>query len=415
MREDAASLLKVIADGTRFPILAFVEPLLYGAYQRDDFAVSEAQAFRAVKECGIDMIVGAQYCLSKDGETVHRILKQCEEQELLYLVRDGEGFADRTEAEAESYFRKAYAPLMRYRSFAGINAADEPGYCDWDKVRKFRRAFSRIYPDRLYFVNLLQNYAPAWALPNGAENRGGLAPDTDYGFYCESYCKQAEPDRFCYDFYPFRGDYPTVKAGYFDQLETVLRTCRRRELPIWCFLQSCAFPEFGTFARVPSYEEMLWQVNTSLCYGTKGFAYFCYWIPYDDANWFGAFTDIRGNKTGTYENGKRVNAYLRSVGDVFLRSRICRGLRAGNECVFEPFDRLRSVRGDVVVSCLRDETNELLFVVNESFEKETVAELTVSCPVTAYRARTEEPVFKNGTVTVRLQKGEGRLFLLAKE
>ncbi len=413
MRENER-ILKQIVEGTTIPMIAFVEPLLYEAYQRDDFAVTEEQAFQDVKDSGIDVIVGAQYCLAKNRETIFRILEQCEKHDLLYLIRDNDSFADKTQEEAEEYFRETYAPFMKYRSFGGINPVDEPGYCSWEKVRKFRRAFHSVYPDKLYFVNLLQNYAPAWALPNGAANKGGLKEDTDYDFYCKSYVKQADPKIFCYDFYPFRDQYPTVKKGYFEQLETVLQYCREENIPIWCFLQSCAFPEFGTFARVPSYEELLWQANTSLCYGTKGFAYFCYWIPYDDENWFGAFADIRGNKTQTYENGKKINSYIKGVEQYFLRSSVCKIFREGVVREYEPFDSVVRLKGNAIVSCLRDAEKEYVFVVNNSFEEETEIELSISEKIKSVKEISRDCIFADRSFSVFLKKGEGRLFALEK-
>ena len=415
MRENEQILQKIIT-GQKIPLLAFVEPLLYGDYEREDFSVTEEEAFRDVKECGFDIIVGAQYCLSKNREIIIRILEQCEKQELLYLIRDNESFADKTQEEAEDYFRKMYAPFLKYRSFAGINPTDEPGYSAWEKVRKFRRAFHSVYPDKLYFVNLLQNYAPAWALPNGAENQGDLKEDTDYDFYCQSYIKQAKPQFFCYDFYPFRGKYPVMKERYFEQLETVQKYCSKENIPIWCFLQSCAFPEFGTFARVPSYEELLWQTNTSLCYGTKGFAYFCYWIPYDDENWFGAFTDIRGNKTITYENGRLINLHIQNLEKYFLRSKVCKVFRSNEIKEYETFDSMVQAQGEVIVSCLKDAEKEYIFVVNNSFEKRTEASLCCGKEVKAVTdvCNNMRHIIANGKASVVLGKGEGKLFTVEK-
>ena len=402
--------LKKILSGEKFPRIGFVEPLLYGKYVRSDFAVTEDEAFRQIKESGIDMIVGAQYCLEKDREIVFKILEACERADVLYLVRDNASFQDKTQAEAARYFKETYAPFLKYSSFAGINPVDEPGYEAWDKIRKFRRAFNEVYPDKLYFVNLLQNYAPAWALPAGAGRKELFFDDPDYDFYCKSYVKQADPKIFCYDFYPFRGEYPAVKTGYFQQLETVLKHAKTKDVPIWCFIQTSGFPEMAGWARVPTFEELLWQVNTSLCYGTKGLAYFCYQIPYDDENWKGAFVDIRGAKTRIYGDCKRLNEYIERLEKYFLNADVCKIVRDGKTLSFSAFDDLLTASENAIVSGIKIGDERYCFIVNAAFD-------TPNCAVVRCGEHVQywEDVFggrisaENGFAKIMLGCGESKL------
>ncbi len=409
--------LEKILAGERIPIIGFVEPLLYERYVRDDFAVTEEQAFADAKACGLDIIVGAQYNLTDHPDVVEKILRACEKVGLYYLVRDNAGFKDKTEEEAERYFKERYTPFLKYKSFGGINPTDEPGYSVWERIRKFRRAFHKVFPDKLYFVNLLQNYAPAWALSNGAEREGGLKPDGDYEFYCTSYVKQADPTFFCYDFYPFNGEYPKIQPDYFKQLETVYSACAVKDIPVWCFVQSSAFPDMSGIRRAPTYEEMLWQVNTSLCYGTTGFAYFCYWIPVDDANWHSAFIDLKGNKEKTYDYGKRLNAYIREVEKYFAKASVCAVERNGRKICYRPFESQIKTEGDAVTSFLKQGGEERLFIANATFEKDTA--VCVICgedvkglfdPI----AQREYSV-DNGKINFTIQKGEATLLTVIKK
>ena len=409
-------ILTEICNGKRIPLIGFVEPLLYECYQRDDFMVSEEQAFQDAKACGLDIIVGAQYNLSKHPTIVERILQMCEKVGLYYLIRDNEGFKDKTEEQAEMYFKERYSRFLKYKSFGGINPTDEPGYSSWEKIRKFRRAFYRVFPDKLYFVNLLQNYAPSWALANGAENHGGLQPDNDYDFYCKSYVKQADPTVFCYDFYPFNGEYPNVQNGFFQQLETVFKYCSLAKVPIWCFLQSSAFPDMSGMRRAPTYEELLWQANTSLCYGTTGFAYFCYWIPVDDENWHGAFIDIRGNKEKTYDYGKKLNAYLRRIEPHVLGATVCQIQRAGQILESYSFPHRVCVEGEVITSLIEKDGTHSVLIANAGFEKTVTARILVGEEVSTLIDVLTGEIYAivEGSLEVAIERGAAKLFKINK-
>ncbi len=412
---DLKAKLNSILSGEYFPRLGFVEPAIYG---KDAFetALSEDGIFADVAESGLDMLIGAKYDLRENRAAVIKTLEMCEKAGLLYLVRDSESFSDRTREQAEKYFVTEYKELCKFASFAGVSPVDEPGYVSWDKAKKFRRAFNKVFPDKLYYINLLQNYAPDWAITNGAGREDDLPGDGDYDFYCKSYVRQADPPLFCYDFYPFREEYPRVKSGYFEQLETALKYAGEKDLPIWCFLQSASFPEMSGFARAPSYEEMLWQANTSLCYGTKGLAHFCYWMPYDDENWTNAFVDVHGNKTQTYFNAQRLNGYLRSVGGYFTESKVCKVIRQNGTFDVSPFPAVKSVEGDAVTSCMLSGGSERVFIVNGSFEKSVSVTVELSDGISsAFDLFSDaEPTINGNRLTLVLGRGEGKLIALKR-
>ena len=411
---DLSEKLDMILRGDYFPRLGFVEPVLYGSDAKAN-AVSEDAAFADAAMSGLDIFIGAKYDLSENKAAVIKTLKMCEKTGLLYLIHDRESFRkDRSEKEARKYFEKTYAPFRKFKSFAGVSPVDEPGYASWHKLKKFRRAFNAVFPDKLYYVNLLQNYAPSWAIANGACKDDDLPSDDDYGFYCKSYVKQADPAVFCYDFYPFREEYPKVKSEYFPQLETALKYADEKDIPIWCFLQSASFPEMSGFARTPTFEEMLWQANTSLCYGTKGLAYFCYWMPYDDENWTNSFVDVCGNKTETFYKAKKLNEYLLSIGKYFLKSKVCKVFRGGKTFELSPFSEVEKADGNAIIGCMKSGEEKHIFCVNGSFTEETEVSLELSSGVKSVVSLFDGVRFQTekGKLTFRLGKGEGKLFAI---
>jgi hypothetical protein len=166
--------------------------------------------------------------------------------------------------------------------------------------------------------------------------------------------------------------------------------------------------------RAPTYEELLWQANLSMCYGTTGFAYFCYWIPVDDEHWHSAFIDVYGNKQATYEYATKLNAYLRSLQPHLLNTTVCKVLRNDQTLTLHPFARDIRIEGNAVGSLMQKEKTEYVFLANQSFNQDAcvtvytdgdVKEMIDVLTNTRY-------VPQKGKVDVRLAKGTAMMCII---
>lgn len=412
------------------PIMGYVEPLMFGINKNDGFDVTMDEAFDDLKNSGINTLIGVNYMLN-DGndEDIETILQKAAERGLNYLFKDrtrDKLFAGEfTQKQADNYFRTAYKRLEKYSSFAGIHYIDEPGYVDWERFRSVREGFKKTYPEKLFFINLLQTYAPHWAIPNGAVydfvKGGGLPDDGDIEKYYDSYVKKAEPDLFSYDYYPFCGEYPAIKSDYYFQLHLAYKYAKKGGLPVSCFMQTCTFGE-GT--RGTTFAEKLWQVNTSIAYGTKGIAYFVYWNPYKLPHWRYSPIDPYGNKTKVYYEIVKLNEWIKKIDEYFTESELVGMIPAGKTAnaeeirkddVIKSFSPLSSVSGDsVLAGCFAGKSGKkILFVVNNRFDKESELSLSFEKEVDlSVVCREKEYAVTDNRFRTALGKGEGIVIIV---
>ena len=371
----------------------YVEPRMYGPDKNNSMDVTIDEAFDDMKMSGINTLLNTYYFLNLDDDNIIiDIIERLEKRGMNLLVKDHDNITDRSYEEAKAYFKRNYEKLEKYKAFAGLHVIDEAGYVDWEKFGRLKKAFKDVYPDKLYYINLLQVYAPAWAIPNGAvydyQKGGGLPDDSDIEKYYQLYLDIAKPEVFSYDFYPCKGEFPEILDGYFYQLHLAYKYSKQAQIPVFCFIQCCTFGE-GT--RRLTYSEIMWQINMALAYNTKGLAYFCYWIPENLPHWRQAFIDWFGNKTPTYNLCKMANEFIKFVDEFVLNADMqgymyCglmpNGEKPVREDMLDKFGNLKSFEGgNLFIGCFDyylndyDKTN-MYYIVNNDIVNKINARLT---------------------------------------
>ena len=178
---------------------AYVEPLVYGDYvKKYEVKVGAKQAYDELKNANFNTLIQTHSKLNWDNnEFTLEMFEHTSRLNMNLLFRDYEvvGVDDvvttKSEEELKEYFEKNYKELdEKYSSFAGIHYIDEPGYKDWERAREIKSAFKSVFPNKLFFLNLLQVYAPGWAFPNGSVYSPTvswwLPDDTDYNKYYQN-------------------------------------------------------------------------------------------------------------------------------------------------------------------------------------------------------------------------------------
>ena len=305
---------------------AYVEPLVYGRYIKDHgVKVTIEQAYDDLRDCNFNTLLQTESALNReDNQITYDMFEQLSKRKMNFLFRDKEvvGLKNivttKTDEELRDYFEKEYKKLdEKYSSFAGIHYIDEPGYKDWKRAKEIKSAFKSVFPNKLFFLNLLQVYAPHWAFPNGPvympDADWWLPDDDDYIKYYESYLKEANPEMFCYDYYPMRYEFPYMLDQYFLQLHLSYKYSKQANVPLICFVQNGLWDVSG---RVPNEDELRWQVNTALAYNTKGICYYTYWAadPYHKR----MCHHESGEKTSNYYWVQQINKDLLFVDEYIL-------------------------------------------------------------------------------------------------
>ena len=269
----------------------------------------------------------------------------------------------------------------KFASFGGVMLFDEPGWVEWvdefeepysfykregssassalstdgngnyitvTKSKKGRtddghKYWQEIFPNRLMFINLLQTYAPKWALPNGyyGYNDGGqlngvpsftgrwapLEGELDYEYYYRTYIESVKPEVFSYDYYPLADGGTNLKRTHFEQLNYAnyysgeyYKNYHGTEtgVPFWPMIQLTGWNGYrlGVGANL---NEVNWQINTGLAYGAKGFSYYTYTTAGGSA---GSAVDKYGNKLDNYYVAQTANAYTQAMAKWLMNAEV---------------------------------------------------------------------------------------------
>ena len=262
--------------------------------------------------------------------------------------------------------------VNEYASYAGAHVTDEPGSSSWDpEILEYSQhstvtsalnyrmdiahlAWTEQYNRKLYFVNLLPINSPEKAFVWGADNYN-YAPNTDNlwadyekyanpDFYYESYIKHQKPEVFCYDFYPLWAngqgsnaylEYPNLNGRHFEQLykakyytKDYSKQINGVEIPFWNFVQVTNWGNTSSGSRAATFNELLWQINTALAFGSKGYIYYVF-TDYGDISGEGkasAYGNCPMNIDGTigesYYEVQTANAYSQAMAKWILNASV---------------------------------------------------------------------------------------------
>lgn len=299
------------------PIIAYVEPNVTGT----EFLFTVEEAMKDFSLSGCNILNCVTYNIS--DSVVYEMMQYGEELGYMMLLKYNTitnlPKEYDTPEEAKDRIYSDLSKFYKMKSFAGVHVVDEPGYRSWvgenasygTAIEYWRNAMN----SKLFFVNLLPIYSPAWAFPSGATGSGEGYYDTDYMYYYETYIENVKPQVFCYDYYPCIGAFPALLTEYFYQLTIVKELCEEAGIPFWVFIQNS---DWGG-ARDCTYAEIAWQVNTSLAFGAKGIQYYTYGSVSGATN---TFVNADGTKNRSYYDAQKVNAHVAAVDEWLLNSNV---------------------------------------------------------------------------------------------
>ncbi len=245
-------------------------------------------------------------------------------------VRNQTGDDEASILKGVSKLKDELDQFTKYASFAGAHIVDEPGWLSWTEgtTGVGHEVWNRAYNSKLYFINLLPIYSPAWSFPNGAASggTGGGISSTDYDYYYQTYIEEVKPKVFCYDYYPLKGTFPTLKDEHFLQLYKSAYYARDyskqvtgKEVVFWSFIQICGW----SATRAATYAEVAWQINTAVAFGAKGLQYYCYNASgYDESDMPGTPVNLAGEKLPAYWDMQRANNNVQSMAKWFMNASV---------------------------------------------------------------------------------------------
>jgi len=415
----------------------YVEPLIYGRYLDYGMDVTEDEAYDDLRDSNLNTLIQTESKLNReDNALTENILAQTSKRGLSFMFKDGALIDHRnlayefTYESAKKHF-ESYKKLEKYSSFAGLHFVDEPGYKSWESFLPIKKAFNEIYPDKIFFINLLPTYSPIWAFSNGPcylpDDKDWIPEDPDFIKYYDSYMDKIKPELFSYDYYPIKGEYPAVYTKYFHMLHLAKKYAEDANIPISAFMQ---VGKWDTESRVPTEAELRWQVNCAIAYNTKHICYYTYWVPGNGIYDRGMMIDEHGNKTKNYHIIKQINAELLFWDEYFLNAAfegymMCGTTPSGEmpqECDrLDCFGALKSVDGgNLFVGCFdycKDgEVYDMYIVVNNDTQNSASARLSFDCRVDYTNIyRTSKYNGNSDTLTLKLDAGDAAMIIVNKK
>lgn len=340
---------------------------------------------------------------------------------------------------------KSYFP----ETCKGVLLTDEPSVQTAEHIEEIISYIRQLVPDMDVFVSMLPIYGCVGSYktmydteefknkPITIEMR-----EDAYQNYIDTYGKIM--GEFAFDYYPMQYNAKDVLAPtFYMNLEMAARSGLENGFTTAITLQSFGMdanynPETGKANRifaVPSYEDIRYQVYSSLAFGVKRIGYFTFWQHYNegDAEVFPTAMVVYDEaeedgyrKTSIYDAVKKVNNQIRMFDHVFLRFdwKGCRVVKKSDD------ENMQFVKGgytegmltdvsakrDTLVGCFEnpEDGREGYWVVNAHnpffYEwNEVELQFDKATHIQYYRAGKEctAALDENGAFRIRLGAGEG--------
>mgnify|MGYP005806380007 FL=1 len=274
----------------RIRFVAYLSPppakVGYGEFADNPNHITE-EDYRGMTDCGFDRAIGLF-----ENRTYHYLagMRQAERAGMDYLVRDQfrsgslEGIIDHlnkggktTEMLLREKGDRIAARFDKYSkqpAFSGILASDEPPATKFEAIRKVQDWFKERYPAKEFIVNLLPTYANAEQL-SGIKDKEGFDYEKEY---VGEFIRIVQPEILSYDHYALLYDWSkhenALRPDYLRNLEVFAEYSKQTGKPFYNFMLTIGHLYYRT---QKTYEDIAWQVYTSLAYGVKGLQTFTYW------------------------------------------------------------------------------------------------------------------------------------------
>ena len=209
-----------------------------------------------------------------------------------------------TDEEVIARARGIISQYEEYRCFYGHLVSDEPNSSRYEDLKFAERRYSKILPNKLFYLNLFPNYATPAQI--GTET---------YKEYLEQYMEVMEMDYLCYDHYPLysNADGSTkMQDSFLYNMEVAQEAAKGAD--VWTFLQNIGYSS----KKDPNcVEDVRIQSNSALAFGLKGIFWFIYWtIGPAGENFTNGCINFDGSKTHRYEYIKQAGNEIHALWNV---------------------------------------------------------------------------------------------------
>lgn len=210
-------------------------------------------------------------------------------------------------------------------NFWGFCTYDEPFMDDLATLTKMKQEYEAKMGDRMFYVNLNPSYA----------NIG-----VPYEKYLQAYIDECGLEMVSFDAYPLmkdeNSDKPYIRSDYLYNFDVCSYYAREAGIPLWYTLLTSGHLWYVN----PTTEDMIWQMNLALTYGSKYLLHYIY--SSHEPTYLYPMVDMQGNPTETYYKAAAANAAIREWDHIYMSYEwIGTSAVYGTEAQTELFDTLK--------------------------------------------------------------------------
>lgn len=422
------------------PIGAFYGPHVsgYSIDGQNGANLMEEKYFEAMADAGINLMLQSQADYTTSPALMKISLDLCEKYGIGVCVNDAEV---RTMGEDGSdidmvKLTDRVSKYITHPACVGFYLQDEPWTTSFEPVasQPERSAYVREKLAKKLHTDLgIFTYANLLS--------SGLREDSFpiYEDYVREMVDLWDLPYILYDRYPFDAPQEGHINRYFYDLAVVRKVANENNIPYWVFIQAGgqwndAMEYFDSAPYYPHEGQFDWNMNTSLAFGVKGFAYFLYTQPYYFAyaksqpldSERNGMIGIMGNKNRWFYYSQDITKHIAEIDEVLMNS-THKGVIASGETVIKDMEmtkdydvlfegtawrELKSVTGDAIVGCFNYQGKTALYVVNYDMEyaQKINLEFQDSYNVTVIQGAETKDVKGDG-MTLDLLAGDGALLV----
>lgn len=256
------------------------------------------------KELGINLAMSFEYDPDKHKiSDVYLLLDECLKADIKVILCDKRtiflSLAEKGETEFQKGVKAACSDFAAHPAVFGFHIGDEPNKTQWNYAEKAFLTVKNCAPNLTPFINFLPYY-----LDDNFESFVGVKRE-NYKERISEFIQKTGAKLISYDFYGQCNyfDKDTAIDTYFKNLNLFREAAFDNDCIFFTSLLSVGHWGY----RVPSEDDLRWQINTAVAHGAKGFFWFFIYERTLDGSYRGSPVDLFWEKTPMYDSLARQN------------------------------------------------------------------------------------------------------------
>lgn len=252
------------------------------------------------KDAGFNLAMTFEYDSQKNRpEEMIELLDECEKRGIRAIVCDSRTrFFHYLEAGREKFCEDAAAAVKQFGAHPAVYAfhiGDEPGGAEWEAAIESLKIVKAAAGKKKCFLN----HFPVWHYDDQFEKYVGCKPD-DYEDKLTDFVRRSGAEILAFDCYSQCSytDREFRQHEFIRNLRMFSSVAKKTGAELFASVLSVGHLNF----RIPSQDDLRWQLNMSVAHGATGVLWFYFYQRFLEQNYRKSPVDMFGERTETFAN-----------------------------------------------------------------------------------------------------------------